>query len=101
MPRAAYSGAQVRQQFGAGEIDVRDVAHEKDDQARRIGTLAHDCGQGIAHVIDIEIEQRSLGPDDEHVRLALVLGMAREVCEVRSSRDARDFRRRAGGRHGG
>ena len=82
MPRPAHvRGAQVNQQLGAREVHVRDIAHEQDDQARRIGSLGHDRRTGIAHVIDVEIQERALRPDDEHVRLALVLGMARRSAK--------------------
>jgi hypothetical protein len=47
--------------------------------------------QRIAHVIDVEIDQRSFRPDDKHAGLALILRMARDVGKERCAGYARHF----------
>ncbi len=39
-------------------------------------------GDAIADVIHVEVQKSALGPNDEHVRLALVLGMPCEIREI-------------------
>ena len=91
MPRSTIRGAQVNQKLGAREVHVRNVPHEQDDQSWRIGSPVHERGQGISHVIDVEIQERTFRADHEHIRLTRVLGMARQIREVGRPRDPCDF----------
>jgi hypothetical protein len=83
---------QIDQELGAGEIHERHVAHEEHDQPRRRGALAQQGQHPVAHVIDVEVEERSFGTEHEHVRHALVLGMADEIGKVRGARHASHLR---------
>ena len=47
--------------------------------------------QLIAHVIDVEVEERPLAPHDQDVADAFVLRMAGEIGEVRRAGDAPDL----------
>ena len=78
--------------LGAGEVDVRNVAHEKDDQARLRASFRQKRQCAVAHVIDVEVEERSLGPEHQDVRQALVVQIPTEIGEVRRAWDASNLR---------
>ena len=49
---------QVGQELGAGQIDSRHRAEEKDDQPHRILARAQQLEHALADELDIEVEQR-------------------------------------------
>ena len=51
-------GVQIGQQLGAGEINSRNRAEEKDDQPRRILARAQQLEQALADKLGIEVEKR-------------------------------------------
>ena len=87
MPRARKRPVQIREQLGAGQIDLGNRAEEKDDEPHGIRALGEDLREAFAHVFDVEVQQRRFTTDHQHAWRDLVLRMAHAIGEVRRPRN--------------
>ena len=66
---------EIANRRGALDVDVRRGGQVEDDQSRRLGLGADAIQDRLAHVIDVEVDQARLGPEDCDPRNQLVVGV--------------------------